>query len=201
MIKPARMNPRAVLASALRGASAAVRGSSSRTYAKPSRRREVLRMTMGDEAPILPGYRGDEPKAVVVLDTSGSMGRDRMGAALSELVGLARAAALPLWALAVDADVHAERQIKTQKDALDLAKGGGGTDMRAGIAAAQEPRRKANIIVVITDGETPWPTAHEMPKEQRLVLVIVNQSRRVMHHVPAYLQTHAFYLPVGEMAQ
>ena len=41
---------------------------------------------------------------------------------------------------------------------VELA-GGGGTDMRVLIVAAAEQKPKPDLIVVCTDGYTPWPAA------------------------------------------
>jgi predicted metal-dependent peptidase len=37
--------------------------------------------------------------------------------------------------------------------------GGGGTDMGVGIAAALELKPKPDLVLVLTDGHTPWPKA------------------------------------------
>ena len=37
--------------------------------------------------------------------------------------------------------------------------GGGGTDMGAGLAKAAELRPRPDLIIVLTDGYTPWPSA------------------------------------------
>ena len=40
---------------------------------------------------------------------------------------------------------------------MPLLTGGGGTDIRAGIAAASKLKPQPTLIIVLTDGETPWP--------------------------------------------
>jgi len=37
--------------------------------------------------------------------------------------------------------------------------GGGGTDLRSGFARALRARPRPDVIVALTDGQTPWPSA------------------------------------------
>jgi predicted metal-dependent peptidase len=57
--------------------------------------------------------------------------------------------------LACDAAVSAVTRVRKATDATLV--GGGGTDMRVGIAAATRQRPRPDLIVVLTDGYTPWP--------------------------------------------
>ncbi|HEY8415588.1 MAG TPA: VWA-like domain-containing protein, partial [Thermaerobacter sp.] len=50
----------------------------------------------------------------------------------------------------------------------------GGTDMRVGIEAACKLRPKPGVIVVFTDGETPWP---ERPPEVPTVIALVGDAK------------------------
>jgi predicted metal-dependent peptidase len=52
-------------------------------------------------------------------------------------------------------------------------KGGGGTDMGAGIEAAMEERIKPDVLIVITDGMTSWP---ENPPKAKLICCMVNEE-------------------------
>ena len=52
--------------------------------------------------------------------------------------------------------------------------GGGGTDMGAGIAAADALRPRPAITVALTDGYTPWPD--RAPKGMRVVLVLLGDA-------------------------
>jgi predicted metal-dependent peptidase len=96
----------------------------------------------------------------VVVDTSGSMGDDDLRDAMGEITGVLRAVGIGgnrVTVLACDADVAATSRVTTV-DQVVLA-GGGGTDMRVGITAALRGPQQPHVIVVLTDGYTPWPDA------------------------------------------
>lgn len=177
-----------VLAPLVRRAVGFARGRVDWKFGRPSRRREALKQTLGDEAPLLPTLVAPTPDVGIVVDTSGSMsaqgksGRTLLNEALSEVVGIVLATGSPCWAAAVDADVQTWVQVRSKKDADALVKGGGGTDMRVGIAAAE--KRKFDVIVLVTDGYTPWPSRKELPRRARLVVCIVGDAEAPDHLRP-----------------
>ena len=68
--------------------------------------------------------------------------------------------------LACDAQVHSVKRV-SRASQVELL-GGGGTDMGAGIAQALALRPRPTIIVVLTDGFTPWPA--EAPRGVKVVV-------------------------------
>jgi len=123
------------------------RGWGARTYSVLHRRTPFL---LGA---ILPGHRAVLPKVALVLDTSGSVTDRELSQALAEVRRILQSVG-ELTVYSVDAEVHGgpQRVRSHRKVAL---RGGGGTDMRVGIRAALEG--DPDLIVVFTDGETPWP--------------------------------------------
>lgn len=163
-----RVDWRQVLAGAVREAAAWAAGAMDYTYRRPSRRSAALRGV------VLPSLRRPLPRVAVVIDTSGSMGDDELGAALGEVTGVLREVGVRgnrVTVLACDADVHSVSRV-TSADQVTLG-GGGGTDMRVGIAAALAARDRPNIVVVLTDGFTPWPD--EAPS-CRLVAALIGEN-------------------------
>jgi predicted metal-dependent peptidase len=62
--------------------------------------------------------------------------------------------------------------------------GGGGTDMGAGIAAAASLRPRPSVVIVLTDGFTPWP--ERPPKGIRVVVgLLVEPDAPMAHLYPA----------------
>lgn len=119
----------------------------------------------------------------VVVDTSGSIRQPALEAALSEIKGVLQAAGIGsqrVAVLACDAAVGATTRVRRVED-VQLV-GGGGTDMRVGVAAAEAARPRPDVIVVLTDGETPWP---ERPTTARLVVAIISDQRS-MANAPAW---------------
>ncbi|GAA0901652.1 vWA domain-containing protein [Streptomyces thermoalcalitolerans] len=143
---------RQALTGAVREAAAWAGGAVDYTYRRPSRRTPALRGV------VLPSLRRPLPRVAIVIDTSGSMGEAELAAALGEVTGVLREVGIQgnrVTVLACDADVHAVSRVTTTEQ-ISLA-GGGGTDMRVGIDAALAARDRPSIVVVLTDGFTPWP--------------------------------------------
>lgn len=158
-LTPPRIDWRLALRRFVRRSLAAQAGHSDYTFTRPNRRASAL-------APIiLPGTHSPRPSVAVVLDTSGSMLGDPFTRCASEIMGIVRALGARIRVLAVDCEVAAQGDVFKPSDIALLAKGGGGTDMGVGIAAAEAHRPGA--IIVLTDGYTPWPP--QAPKTPVLV--------------------------------
>ncbi|ASO20156.1 putative metal-dependent peptidase [Actinoalloteichus hoggarensis] len=98
------------------------------------------------------------PGVVVVVDTSGSVTSDRLRRLIGEVDAILHGiggSGRRLRVLCCDAVPHPVQVITRAEDVVLL--GGGGTDMRAGIAEATTLRPRPDLIIVLTDGETPWP--------------------------------------------
>ncbi|MFF7157705.1 VWA-like domain-containing protein [Streptomyces sp. NPDC008139] len=55
--------------------------------------------------------------------------------------------------------------------------GGGGTDLRSGFARALRSRPRPDVVVALTDGQTPWPS--EQPPCRTVVGLFPRPSRAV----------------------
>ena len=167
-VLPAQVDWRRALAATVRRALASSAGRVDHTYRRPSRRQDVF----GDV--ILPALHRPTPDVAIVCDTSGSMHDDLLARALAEVEGILTRAGLRqghVRVLAVDTNVHAVRRVTRAAD-VELA-GGGGTDMGEGIRAAVALRPRPSIVVVLTDGFTPWPAAG--PKAVSVVVALLHE--------------------------
>ena len=90
-----------------------------------------------------------------------------LGQALGEVGGVLRSlgvARRDLRVVCCDAEAY-EAQTVRDLGKVELA-GGGGTDMGRGVEAAAALRPAPHLIVVLTDGFTPWPPAPP-PRDRR----------------------------------
>lgn len=174
------------LAALIRREVASVAGRKDYTYRRPSRRQDALRG--GKSEIILPAMRQQPPPTIaVVYDTSGSMSQQALTAGMSEILGITKALAgkAQLFAIPCDEKPHGVFQIKTQADLLKVKPlGGGGTNMPAGIEFAIKQKPQPKIIVVITDGFTPWPG--QKPRNIEQILVILTE-RGAEKDVPSWM--------------
>ena len=153
MLEP-RVNWRRQLAAQVRRGAADVTGRVDFTYRRPSRRASAVPDV------ILPSLRQPLPQVALVIDTSGSMSDSMLGQALAELTGVLRSLGVArrnLRVIACDARAYEAQRVSDLR-AIRL-EGGGGTDMGAGIDAAAALRPRPDLIIVLTDGYTPWRSA------------------------------------------
>jgi predicted metal-dependent peptidase len=159
---------------------ASVAGLRDYTYARPSRRASAV------PGLALPAMRAPRPPRLdVVIDTSGSMSAPMLGQVTAELRGIIRALrGDTVRVLCCDARSGQVQRIARIEDVTFT--GGGGTDMRAGLNAAAALRPRADLIVLATDGDTPWPAAPPADNPRaRYVVVLVDGDRP---HVPSWMR-------------
>ena len=171
-----RVDWRRVLAAEIRRGVAAIAGAVDYSYRRPSRRASAVPDV------VMPTMQRPVPEVAVVVDTSGSMNETLLGRALSEIDGLMRSLGLAqrrLPVLPCDAAVHAVQKVTSARQVELL--GGGGTNMGEGIEAARRLRPAPSVVVVLTDGLTPWP-----PEPPSRVQVIVGLLRERSMPTPGW---------------
>jgi predicted metal-dependent peptidase len=170
MLDP-KVDWRRVLAAEIRKGLSTVSGRVDYTYRRPSRRASA------SPDIVMPALERPVPEVLVLCDTSGSMGDEELATVLAEVDGLLKGVGLArnrVRVMAVDAAVQAVQHVSNARQ-INLV-GGGGTDMGAGLVAAAKLRPRPSVIVVLTDGMTPWPA--EAPKGMQVVVGIIGNPAR-----------------------
>ncbi|HWD08944.1 MAG TPA: VWA-like domain-containing protein [Actinomycetota bacterium] len=172
-ILPSRVDWRKLLAAEVRSAVAAVAGCVDYTYRRPSRRARASGRV------ILPSLIRPVPEVAIVCDTSASMHDRLLARALAEVEAVLTRAGLPgrsVRVLSVDACVQAVNRV-SKAGQVQLA-GGGGTNMGAGIEAAAALKPRPSVVIVLTDGYTPWP--EQPPPGVRVVVGLLAQGGELL---------------------
>lgn len=178
-----RVDWRRELNSTVRRAAAAIAGLRDYTYSRPARRASVVREV------VLPTMRQPRPPRVcVVVDTSGSVSDAMLGQVLAEIgdiiARVSRHGGSGVEVISCDASAAQAQAIRALRTVT--LTGGGGTDMRVGLAAAASRRPPADLIITMTDGYTPWPA--EPPADNptaRYVAVLLDPAGATS--VPAWM--------------
>ncbi|MCP3757515.1 VWA-like domain-containing protein [Streptomyces sp. TBY4] len=145
---------RELLGAAVRSATSGSGAGDDYTYSRPSRR------SAGVPGAVLPSLRRRPPRVSVVIDTSGSVSDAELGSALLEVTAISRAVGGRRDLVTVvpcDASARIAHPL-CRAEGIPLL-GGGGTDLRTGFATALRSRPRPDVVVVLTDGQTPWPEA------------------------------------------
>lgn len=158
-----------LLAAAIRRAVASAVGRGDFTYRRPSRRAAAMPQV------VMPGRYRPAPQVAVVLDTSGSVDQRMHDRAMSELDRLLLSLGIGdsgVTVYSVDAAVHVAQRVRSSKDVVLV--GSGGTDLRVGLDAAAQAIPRPEVIVVFTDGYTPWPA--EPPRNASVIIALLAEG-------------------------
>lgn len=162
---------RELLGAAVRSATSGSGAGDDYTYSRPSRR------SAGVPGAVLPSLRRRPPRVSVVIDTSGSVSDAELGSALLEVTAISRAVGGRRDLVTVvpcDASARIAHPLCRAEGIVLL--GGGGTDLRTGFATALRSAPRPDVIVVLTDGQTPWPSSR--PPCRTVVGLFPRQGRR-----------------------
>ena len=145
---------RALLGAAIRSATFSSGTGDNYTYRRPARRSAAV------PGAVLPSLRRTPPRVSVIVDTSGSVSDADLGSALLEVAAIARAVGGRRDLVTVLSCDAAARVVHPLCQAEDIPLvGGGGTDLRAGFERALRSRLRPDVVVALTDGQTPWPSS------------------------------------------
>ena len=105
------------------------------------------------------------------IDTSGSMSDDEINQALTEVRAAVKANASTVYVTCLDAAVYETVKVNTAGEISKVkVKGRGGTDMRLMFDHYKTLRPKPNLLICVTDGETPWPA--DEPRDAKTIVVL-----------------------------
>ena len=188
-----RMQPvvdwRKELSARVRRQVAYIMGRTDYSFTAMNRRNPALR-SYGQPV-ILPGMREPEPPRVaVVIDTSGSMSEEELCYAITETHGVLKALGAvgrEITLISCDADAEVQQHVRRLGGTTELGAGGGGTDMRVGIAAALDQYPSPEIVIVLTDGYTPWPDRDDLPQSVHLIVGLTVPDQH--DNVPSWAST------------
>jgi predicted metal-dependent peptidase len=167
-----RIDWRRRLGGALRGALGSVSGAVDYRYGRPSRR---TGSPIGRDV-VFPRLVQPVPRVAVVVDTSASMDAGLLERVLGEVRGILRSAGVSGQATAVmscDTAVRATQRVFSLHDVR--LEGGGGTFLGAGLDAAAQLRPPCDVVIVLTDGFTPWP--EHRPGRARTIVGVVGEKQ------------------------
>lgn len=149
------------------------------TYKKPSRRQNLFPDI------VKPSMHKPTPDVAIVIDTSGSMDKNALEVCLSETKAVLKSSNLlaGTTVLTADTQVHFAKKVVNVKQ-IELL-GGGGTDMVQPLKVIASKKHKPSVVIVMTDGYTPWPDHNLLPKSRVIALLIGNNSDR---NVPTWMK-------------
>ena len=145
---------------------------------RPSRRQQSTPKV------IRPALVQPYPHVAVVVDTSGSMDDSDLAEAMSEVKGILRAAGVSEGVTVLPCDTVVYEVQKVWNPKQIKLEGRGGTDMGEGLYAAAKLKQKPSVVVVMTDGGTPWPK--RKPVKCPVIILLMGHWKESLDSVPAW---------------
>lgn len=175
-LSPPKIPWREKLATRVRRIRSLKMGMRRRSMDRPSRRQYA--MGYGKGSPLFPRWRSPNPRVVVALDTSGSMGREEIADALVEINGvLNTSAGRNIGFMACDCESYGVKEVRSMADLKPLIKGGGGTDFHPIFEEVDKlsDRARPDILIIVTDGGGGCPD--KAPPHVSVLWVLVGDHR------------------------
>jgi predicted metal-dependent peptidase len=125
------------------------------SYQRPHRKSQAIDV-------FLPNVVKESIQVEVVVDTSGSIGKQELSEFVSEIVAIAKSMQhVRMWVTFVDAQVAEGARYEVDNGDIPaiLAMepvGGGGTDMEEALRFIKEANAQVPVVIVLTDGFTPF---------------------------------------------
>ncbi|HEV3023224.1 MAG TPA: VWA-like domain-containing protein [Pirellulales bacterium] len=172
-----KIDPRAKLLRAVRRAVEFTSGTGDYSYRRPNRRNPRPDI-------VLPSAVQPVPRITVIVDTSGSMDKQDLGMSLGLIGKVLNGFRIRdgIKVICGDTAVQSAGRVFSPKQ-VELA-GGGGTSIDVLIVAAVQSKPRPDLIVVCSDGFTPWPAA---PVGVPVVACITRECS--LANVPAWIDT------------
>lgn len=183
-----QVNWREHLRAAVRASAVTFKGSTDYTMRRPSRRTPP-----GLYLPSLVTYR---PRVAVAFDVSGSMGfgkKSELEKVAIEVEGMLRNSGIrEVYAYQVDTQKTSEFVKVTTLQNYQFLRGGG-TDMRVAYEALRDIREKIHVMLLCTDGITPWPENPPLDNLKYLALIVTPKPRTAAelvqeHSIPEWIE-------------
>lgn len=168
-----------LLAGAVRRAIGWAAGRGTYTFSRPSRRASSVPNI------VMPGQHRPVPRVSIIVDTSASVDDRMLARALGEIDGVIASLGVPgshLTLYSVDAAVHTVTKLRSARDAQLV--GAGGTDLRIGLRAVEAERPRPDVVIVFTDGDTPWPASP--PPGAVIVVALLRPAAENSARVPRW---------------
>ena len=175
LILEPKVDPLAELRATVKYAVNSTHGYGNHTYKKrnPRQPQGALR---------IPAHEQPNPVVKIIVDTSGSMGERDLGLALGVVKKAVSHLQSGVDVVSADTDVRlCEKVFKPEQVSLV---GRGGTDMAQAMNTVMEEHPRPNVLIVVTDGETPWPDK-ELPA--KCVAALTRKSS--YYAVPDWIKT------------
>lgn len=129
----------------------------------------------GPGKPILPVLRAPELEVIVVVDTSGSMGKSEIETCGGEAVSIMQSTGSNVVIVACDCQVHAWTECRNIADVIGvIGKGGGGTSFCPAFDEIKHRRKKPDLVIFMTDGGGDAPLN---PPPYDVIWMLVGQHR------------------------
>lgn len=177
------------LGSFLRRAVAITAGNFDLSYLRRNRRR--LNEELCDRSGrivgrvVAPGYIKPIPSVHFYRDTSGSVSDHDLAVATNEVEGISKRLGIKgtdLMVTDVDVTVYESKKFAGKASVKEIS-GRGGTDMRNAITNSCEAKKRPSVIVIATDGETPWPEERPLVP---VVVLLINGSKWAKDAIPEW---------------